>query len=334
MTQARSNQILRLQFLPTQVAESHPLASSSGGGDLSMVLHPGESSELIVRLNNQGSESLAIDLRLEGSLPSDWYHIGLEGLDLPVGQGMDAVIYFRIPADYFEQPGALKPDTVLTLDYPMYVLVSYRLASQGQPHLEYTTLTLYIRPRSRYLEHLPVIYREVDFVGRFLQIFEQAFHPVVQTTDVMWAYLDPLTAPEAMLPFLAHWVNWPLDPRWDLVQQRRLIRNALELYRWRGTRRGLRLFLHLYTGLPLDDGIPREEDKHICIQEASFSAFVIGQARLGEEAGIGQGRPYHFIVRLRPMVDGPPIEERFIRRLIEQEKPAFCTYELYLEVPA
>jgi len=59
-----------------------------------------------------------------------------------------------------------------------------------------------------YAKFLPAIYQELDFVGRFLKIFEQAFEPAVNSLDTLWAYLDPTTAPQGLLPFLAHWVGW------------------------------------------------------------------------------------------------------------------------------
>ena len=47
---------------------------------------------------------------------------------------------------------------------------------------------------------------------------------------------------------------------------------------------------------------------------------------------LGGGRPYHFIVRLRPDQRNQ-IDERLVRDIIEREKPAFCTYELELISP-
>ena len=179
------------------------------------------------------------------------------------------------------------------------------------------------------MEFLPILYREVDFIGRFMKIFEQAFQPIVDSYNVMWANLDPLT----LLPFMAHWVAWQVDSVWDLQQQRRLIRRAVELYRWRGTRKGLRLYLHLYTGLPLDEHLPNEADNHISITEPFGPSFIIGDAQLGN-AVLAGGQPYHFIVRLRSNISSGIINEELIQRIIEQEKPAFCTYELSIENPS
>jgi len=182
-----------------------------------------------------------------------------------------------------------------------------------------------------YLDFLPNIYRESDFTSRFLAIFEQAFEPAVQTLDVLWAHLDPLTAPAAMLPFLAYWVGFPVDPRWTETKQRRLIRRAIEIYQWRGTKRGLRLYLHLYTDLPLDDDVPNEADKHISITELASSGFVLSTSDLGEGNMLGGGRPFHFIVRLRPIEPDQSIDEDLVRQIINREKPAFSTYDLFIE---
>ncbi|MGK7891352.1 MAG: phage tail protein, partial [Leptolyngbyaceae cyanobacterium] len=139
-----------------------------------------------------------------------------------------------------------------------------------------------------------------------------------------------LTAPQTMLPFLAHWVGWNFQGNLSLDQQRVLIRYAIEIYRWRGTRRGLRLYLHLATGLPLDDHLPDEAQKSIGIHENFSQGHVLGQAQLGTSAIIGGSRPYYFCVRLRPPADHP-LDEVLIRSIIEQEKPVFCHYDLFIE---
>ncbi|MGV0024900.1 hypothetical protein [Phormidesmis priestleyi] len=99
--------------------------------------------------------------------------------------------------------------------------------------------------------------------------------------------------------------------------------------RWHGTRQGLRFYLHLYTGLPLDDHIPREADKHIGIEEVFSAGFVMDRTRIGEDSMLGGGIPYHFIVRLRSD-PSTHIDETLVRAIIERQKPAFCTYELQI----
>ncbi|MBE9060432.1 hypothetical protein IQ256_05440 [cf. Phormidesmis sp. LEGE 11477] len=217
------------------------------------------------------------------------------------------------------------------------------------------SFTLHVRPSSRYLDFLPDVYSEIDFIGRLLKIFEQSFDPSVQTLSTLWAYLDPLSAPEAMLPFLAQWVGWPTETAWGVDQQRKLIRRAVEIYRWRGTRKGLMLYLHLYTGLgqpptalsttqtadfletesitqegyTQEDQIQEQETLgEISIEENFSRGFLIGAARLGQNAIIGGGQPFHFTVRLKTPY---PLDQPLIHAIIAQEKPAFCTYDLIVE---
>ncbi|WP_254449423.1 phage tail protein, partial [Anabaena sp. UHCC 0253] len=237
----------------------------------------------------------------------------------------------HIPKDFFESQISWQIDKSLKLDYFGRINISYALLDQpiSNPpdsetlrNFESIDFNIYIRPRSLYLNFLPDLYREVDFIGRLLNIFEQTFEPSVQTLDVIHDYLDPRTAPETLLPFLAYWVGWQMIPNIESDRQRQLIHRAIEIYRWRGTKRGLQFYLHLYTDLPLDE-------EHIFIQDVFERGFVTGETRLGQDSIVGGGKPYHFIVRLRHK-PYHQINEQLIRQIIEQEKPAFCTYELYM----
>ncbi len=79
----------------------------------------------------------------------------------------------------------------------------------------------------------------------------------------------------------------------------------------------MRLYLHLYTGLPLDENLPNEADKHISITEPFGEGFILGDAQVGE-AVLGGGQAYHFVVRLRPD-SSISINEQLVRRIIDQE---------------
>ncbi|MFB2769538.1 phage tail protein [Pelatocladus sp. BLCC-F211] len=338
MVQSRSTPSVSVQLTPMRIPEAVPkagLAFATGetiditASDL--LLHPGEPSEMMVQIQNLEPHPLQLNLQIEGEFPTEWCQIGgMEGNEIAPGESMDAVLYFHVPATFFEDQQAIIPDSKerLKLDLRCLISIHINIGSERQ-YIQQEEFSLYIRPYSNYMNFLPVLYREVDFIGRLMKILELAYQPVIDSFNVMWANLDPLTAPRALLPFLAHWVAWQSDTIWDLRQQRRLIRRAVELYRWRGTRKGLRLYLHLYTGLPLDEHLANEADKHISITEPFGQPFVIGEAELGT-AVLGGGQAFHFVVRLRSP-NSHSIHERLIRRIIEQEKPAFSTYELFIE---
>ncbi len=294
-----------------------------------LLLHPDTPSEMMVQIQNLERRTLQVNLalRIEGNFSPEWFSIHTEGNEIAPGAQMDAVIYFQVPAAFFEGQEAIVPDLNAKLEIDFLSLLTIQIDPEtDRSHTYHEEFSLHIRPYIAYMDYLPVLYREVDFIGRFIKIFEQAFQPIIDSFEVMWANLDPLTAPELLLPFLSHWTGWQLDPILDLKQQRRLMKRATEIYTWRGTRRGLRLYLHLYTGLPLDEDIPDENAKRIGITEPIGESFVIGAAVIGEVV-LGGGRAFHFEVTLRPD-RSQEIDERLIRKIIEQEKPAFCSYEL------
>ena len=113
-------------------------------------------------------------------------------------------------------------------------------------------------------------------------------------------YFDPMMTPEGCLRWLASWIDLVLDENWPIQKRRQLIRAGVELYHWRGTRRGLREYLRIYTD------VEPEIVEHFTEEE---------------------GGPYHFTVNIK--VPNPEsLDERRVRQVINAEKPAHTTYEL------
>ena len=102
-----------------------------------------------------------------------------------------------------------------------------------------------VRLQSSYLEYLPALYQDDEFMGQFLLIFESILKPVDNTVGNLELYFDPQMIPEPLLPWLSSWVDLALDPTWPLERRRELVKSAAELYRWRGTRRGLAEYLRI-----------------------------------------------------------------------------------------
>ena len=171
--------------------------------------------------------------------------------------------------------------------------------------------------RSRYLEYVPSIYSEGDFMGRFLMIFERVLDPIEGVLDNIASYLDPATAPPELLSWLASWVNLVLDDSWSLERRRQLVKSAVELYQWRGTHRGLREYLRVYTGI-----VPS-------IKEDYGSITLDNSTRLGWNFILGGGRPYTFDVILE-LEDLSTVDEERVRSIIESQKPAHAGYTLQI----
>lgn len=153
-----------------------------------------------------------------------------------------------------------------------------------------------IGPRSRYLADLPGIYQDSDFLGRYLQIFETIWEPLEQRQDHIAMYFDPATCPAPLLPVLARWLDLQLDERKPEARKRALLAEAMDLYRWRGTRYGLGRMIELTLGVT-----PELSDE--------------------------PGQPYVMRVRVHSSVQ-QPIDRRLLEETILLHKPAHVGYIL------
>lgn len=337
MAEISTNLAVSIQLTPSEEAVLQPLSQldliesvGRSAYEYTIILTPGDPCPLALQIQNKSScaLNLHLDLQFEGYFLQSWCKVLPDRLSLEPGEFTESHVYFSVPDNFLEDPFLYPTGKLQSLDYRAN-LYAWAELKPINSLVHSISLNFAIRPRSLYLNFLPAFYGDIDFVGRFLSIFEKAFEPSVQILENLWMYLDPLTAPKSLLPFLAHWVAWPVDARWDEHQQRKLIRQAVEIYRWRGTRRGLRLFLHLYTGLSLDDDLP-ESQKQISIEESFAEGFVLNKSILGQDTLLGGGRPFHFVVKLRSS-SAASMNRASICQLIDREKPAFCTYDLYFE---
>ncbi|MEO0987707.1 MAG: phage tail protein [Cyanobacteria bacterium J06639_14] len=340
MVQARSNPALSLDMVPMQVPDTslaYGTALSAATDDMagtapeavSLLLHPGEPNELLLRLRNETEHSLRFTVDLSGSFPSEWCLTPLETYELAPGDRQAIAIAFQVAADFFETLTDAVPGTHRPLNYSGRLDVHSYTLTGNLEGITSDRLTLLVRPHSPYTKLLPQVYQDIDLVGRLMAIVERTFSPATETWFTLWAHLNPLLAPQAMLGFLAHWVGWRSLPQLTWEQQRRLIHRAMELYSWRGTAHGLRLYLHLATGLPLDAEDTPVSQQHISILEPSRQGAVFGKSEFHETTVFGGGQGFHFVVVLR-FPEHITVDETLVRAIIDQERPAFCTYELYL----
>jgi phage tail-like protein len=153
---------------------------------------------------------------------------------------------------------------------------------------------------SSYLRYLPGIYQADPFVGRFLLIFESILDPIDRQVANLHHYFDPELTPADVLPWLGGWLGLVMDERWPEERRRELISKAAQLYSWRGTPRGLRAMLTLYTGVE-----PEIDEPEVT------------------EVDRDHNLAYTFTVRLTIPKDAE-FDEDMVRRIIEQEKPAFA----------
>jgi len=166
---------------------------------------------------------------------------------------------------------------------------------------------------------LPPVFQTAVRAGNplfaILDVMETMHAPVESALDRLDITFDPHRAPDAFVPYLASWVD--LEVLLDVARTpgaastpslstglgrlRELTAAAVTLSQWRGTRKGLCLFLETATGM---------------------TGFEVDERVVGVD---GKIRPFH----LRITAPKELAEHRIlIERIVELEKPAYVTYEL------
>ncbi|MFD7320015.1 phage tail protein I [Streptomyces sp. NPDC059875] len=96
---------------------------------------------------------------------------------------------------------------------------------------------------------LPALYADDDLAQRFTAGLDTVLAPVLSTLDNLPAYFDPALTPPDFLRWLSSWLGVELDEEWPEELARTVVARAMELHRWRGTRRGLEERLRLCLGV-------------------------------------------------------------------------------------
>lgn len=164
---------------------------------------------------------------------------------------------------------------------------------------------------------LPAVFQRTVHAGNplatMLDLMEMLHQPAEKILENVDRFFDARRAPDGFVPFLAHWVNldrifWvsedtdfdsPLMPKIGYLRE--LVANATYISQWRGTKKGLLLFLQMATG-----------ERDFEIEERIKDAD-------------GQVRPFHLKIRAPQATEG---QKNLIVRIIESEKPVHLTYEL------
>jgi phage tail-like protein len=151
-----------------------------------------------------------------------------------------------------------------------------------------------------------------------LEVMERLHEPSEAVLAQIDTAFDPYCSRDDFVSFLAGWVDleWLIEKSHDaklpsssqrdpvstgLGRLRELIARAAYLSQWRGTAKGLLLFLQITTGM--DD-------------------FEINEEIMGDD---GRLRPFHILI-LAP--EAARVHRTLIERIIKKEKPAYVTFNL------
>src|SRR2546425_1709756 len=181
-----------------------------------------------------------------------------------------------------------------------------------------------------WIQFLPGIFQDADeenadFLQRFLLISAHLTSGIEERLEYLHEFFDPRLTQPAFLPWLAGWLAMPLLEGWDEEKRREIIQRVPELYRLRGTARGLKLALRLFADVKAE----------IHEGEWPYPGMVIGKSStIGKDTVLS---PPVFIsqcftVELPDRKDEISRERlRTVQALVETEKPAHAHYALVFE---
>ncbi len=161
---------------------------------------------------------------------------------------------------------------------------------------------------------LPAAFQEDEFCQRMMAAFDEIVAPLFSTLDCLDSYLDPKLAPHDFVDWLASWVGVDIDETWTLERRRRLILDAVALYRIRGTAAGLAAHVNLYAGVT-----PEIAENGGCEWSQTAGSPLPGSPHPG------------LTVRLR-VEDDANVKRTTLSRIIGASRPAHMPYQVEILV--
>lgn len=147
-------------------------------------------------------------------------------------------------------------------------------------------------------------------VDALIKLMHTLHLPTEEILNSLDAFTDPRRTRPELIPFLAYWMNlnWLLNE--ELLRSkgvgfmRELMANGAFLSQWRGTAPGLRMLI----------------------------SIILGSDEIQIEKPVSNGYenqlPFHFHIRISK---NAMHYDSVIRKIIQKEKPAYVTYDLFYE---
>jgi phage tail-like protein len=164
------------------------------------------------------------------------------------------------------------------------------------------------------IRHLPSNYYNNDFLHGFLMIFQHIMNDTTITLDNMHDYFRPMESPVGFLPVLADWLGIHLDTLGEEEEVRHFLQYAIPLYRYRGTKIGLKAHLKIITGT-----VPEIIEGTIPYSAMLIDANTESESNLMDSDDQKNSFTVHFTVPRNKFSDS------MIQRLsliVQREKPA------------
>ncbi len=154
---------------------------------------------------------------------------------------------------FLRKEEALGEDILLHSLTGRYLWFLLEIYPQTEETVEVGDFAVYFQAES-WMNYLPELYRREmgndSFLDRYLAVYQSLYDDISWQIREFVHCLDPRTADPEFLKWLASWMGVEETYMWTEKQLRYLLGHVTEFYEARGTRRGIELFVELYTGEP------------------------------------------------------------------------------------
>ena len=173
------------------------------------------------------------------------------------------------------------------------------------------------------IRHLPSIYQENDFLRKYLMIFQHIMNETSITLDNINNLFRPMEIDSKFLPVISNWigVNYELLGTEDIA--RKVLQYAVPLYRYRGTKLGMRTLLFLVTGV-----VPEIMEGNLPFEAMSITEQTDINAVILESDGKDSVFSVYFPVYMEEF--SFDLRKR-IYRIVQSEKPINTRGYLYFK---
>ena len=185
--------------------------------------------------------------------------------------------------------------------------------------------------------YLPALYQEDQLALAWLSGLDDVLAPIFSSIDNFDAYLDPGLAPADFLDWLATWMGLVADETWPVERRRAFVASASELYRMRGTSKGLAAHVQIFSGgkvVVLEHGatvwsatsgapLPGSSGFDMVVRVAVSDPSTVDAAKL--DALVAVAKPAHLAHRVEVVSSAPapaPRRRPVVPAAPEAEPPA------------
>lgn len=179
-------------------------------------------------------------------------------------------------------------------------------------------------PAESWMANLPEIYRKEmgndSFLDRYLAIYQSLYDDISWQMKEFVNSLDPAVAEPEFLNWIASWLDVEEPYMWKEHQLRYLLKHVMEFYEARGTRRGIELFVELYTG-----------EAPFVIEWQDWEGVGGSHEKLLKD--LYEDNPDSFTVLVREECIPTYKDHQALLRMIDQMKPVQMEFHLVLLRP-